>query len=104
MAVQSESPKFHRALRSGGRPYETSWSLLSLTSGAFATASGFDEVTELGYMSSHSVGLVPSDENRRVIHDSVVDGTCRGYGDGSATLYATVEDSNVIIWATVYQP
>jgi hypothetical protein len=101
VAVQSASPKFHRALRNGGRPHEMSWSLHSLNKGcAFAAASGFDEVTEFGYLSSHSVGLVPSDENR-LVHDSIGDGTCCGFEGGSAALYATMDDSNVIIYVSL---
>jgi hypothetical protein len=62
-------------------PYETSWSLQSLTTGANLGESGFDEaltrlneVTKFGYLSSHSVGLVPSNENQLVIHDSIAGG------------------------------
>jgi hypothetical protein len=84
--------RLRRALRNGVRPYETSWSLQSLTTGAVAAASSFDEVTEFGFLSSHSVGLVPSDENRLVIHDCVAGVLCFGYGDGPATLYAAEVD------------
>jgi hypothetical protein len=33
-----------------------------------------------------------------MISDSVGDGTCCGYGDGSAAFYATVDDYNVLIY------
>ena len=47
---------------------------------------------------SQSVCLVPDDEYQLVVLDSVGDGMCCGYGDGSATLYQlTVDDSNVLI-------
>ncbi len=58
----------------------------------------FNEVAELGYLLSQSVCLVPDDEYQLVVLDSVGDGMCCGYGDGSATLYQlTVDDSNVLI-------
>jgi hypothetical protein len=40
-------------------PFETSKSLQSLMTAAVVAASGFE--TELGYFSSHCVGLVPAD-------------------------------------------
>ena len=43
----------------------------SLTTGTTVAASSFDEVIEFGYLSSRIVGLVPSDENRLLVHDSV---------------------------------
>jgi hypothetical protein len=46
---------------------------------------------------NESVGLVPGVDNKLVIHDSVVDGMCCGYGDGSIALYATVHTSDVLI-------
>jgi hypothetical protein len=57
----------------------------------------FNEVAELGYLLSQSVGLVPGDEYQLVILASVGDGMCYGYGDGSVELYATVDDSDVLI-------
>ncbi len=61
--------------------------------------SGFNEVTEFGYWLSHFIGLVPRDENRLVIHDSVAGCMCFGYGDRFAALYATEGDSHLIIKA-----
>ena len=78
-------------------PYETSWSLQSLTTGAVVAASGFGEVTGLGFFLSESVGLVPGDEYQLVILDSVGDGMCCAYGEGSIALYATVDDIDVLI-------
>jgi hypothetical protein len=78
-------------------PYETSWSLRSLTTGAVVAASGFGEVTELGFFLSESVGLVPGDEYQLVILDSVGDGMCCANGEGSIALYATVDDTDVLI-------
>jgi hypothetical protein len=49
-----------------GYPYETSWSLQSLTTGAVA-ASGCNEAADFVYLSSQSVGLVPGDEYQLVI-------------------------------------
>jgi hypothetical protein len=40
-------------------PYEISWSLQSLTTGAVAAASCFKEVAELDYVLLQSVGLAP---------------------------------------------
>jgi hypothetical protein len=57
----------------------TSWLLQSLMTDTTVTASGFDEVTEFGYLSSRCVGLVPSDENRLLVHDYVVDGPAALY-------------------------
>jgi hypothetical protein len=54
-------------------------------------------VTELGYLLSRSVGFVPGDEYQLVILGSVGDAMCCGYGDGSAALNATVNDSGVLI-------
>jgi trypsin len=78
-------------------PGETSWSLQSLTTGVVVAASGFGEVTGLGFLLSQSVGLVPNNEYQLVILDSVGDGMCCGYGDGSIALYAVVDDSDVLI-------
>jgi hypothetical protein len=41
-------------------PYETSWSLQSLTTSAVVAASGFNEVTELGYLLDESDVLITS--------------------------------------------
>jgi hypothetical protein len=68
-------------------PYETSWSLQSLTTDAVATAFGFSEGTERGYLLSQSAGLVPGNEYQLVILDSVGDGMCCGYGDGFTQLW-----------------
>jgi hypothetical protein len=78
-------------------PSETSWSLRSLTTGAVVAASGFGEVTELGFFLSESVGLVPGDEYQLVILDSVGDGMCCANGEGSIALYATIDDTDVLI-------
>jgi hypothetical protein len=43
-------------------PYEASWLLPSLTTGAVAAASGFNEVTKLGNVLSQSAGLALGDE------------------------------------------
>jgi hypothetical protein len=55
-------------------PYKTIGLLQSLTTGSVVAASGFNEVTELGYLLSQSVGLVPGDEHQLVILDAVGDG------------------------------
>jgi trypsin len=78
-------------------PEETSWSLKSLTTGAVAAASGFGEVTELGFSLSDAVVLVPGDEYQLIILDSVGDGMCCAYGEGSIALYATVDDTDVLL-------
>jgi trypsin len=78
-------------------PYETSWSLQSLTTGAIVAASGFDEVTESFLFFSESVGLVPGDEYQLVILDSVGDGMCCFFGEGSIALYATVDGMDELI-------
>jgi hypothetical protein len=52
-----------------GRRYETSWSLQSLTFGAVVAASGVDEITEFGYLSSYSLDFA-STEYWLAIHDS----------------------------------
>jgi hypothetical protein len=47
------------------------------------------------YLSLQSVSLVPDDEHQLVIQDSVAGGMrCGYYGDGSAALFAAVDDSN----------
>ena len=76
--------------------YETSWSLQSLTTGAVVAASGFDEVTESGFFLSESVGLVPGDEYQLVILDSMGDGMCCAFGEGSIALYETVQDIDIL--------
>jgi hypothetical protein len=77
--------------------YETSWSLQSLTTGASVAASGFGDVTESGFFLSESVDLVPGDEYQLVILDSIGDGMCCAYGEGSIALYATVDDTDALI-------
>jgi hypothetical protein len=52
-------------------PYEMSWLLQSLTTGAGVAESGFYEVTKLGYLLSQPVRFVPGDELQRVIIPSV---------------------------------
>jgi hypothetical protein len=63
--------RVRRFLHNGRRSYETSRSLQSLTTGNVVAASGFDEVTNFGYLTSRIVGLVPSDEKWLAAHDSV---------------------------------
>jgi hypothetical protein len=55
------------------------------------------EVTELGHLLWQSVGLVPGDDYQIVILDSIGDGMCLGYGYGSLTLYATADDSELLV-------
>jgi trypsin len=78
-------------------PNETSWSLQSLATGEVVAASGFNEVTESRFFLSESVGLVPGDEYQLVILDSVGDGMCCAFGEGSIALYETVDDTDVLI-------
>jgi hypothetical protein len=68
-----------------------------------AAASGFNEVTELGYWLSQFVGLVTSDEYQLVIHDSVAGGMRCGYGDGSSAFCWTIHTCS-LRQATVRQP
>jgi hypothetical protein len=44
-----------------------------------------------------SIGLVPGGEYQLVILESIGDVMCCGYGDGSAALYATADDSDLLI-------
>ena len=53
-----------------------------MTPGVVVAASGSKKVTELDYLLSQFVGLVPGDEHQLVIHDSVAGGMRCGYGDG----------------------
>jgi hypothetical protein len=46
---------------------------------------------------SQSAGLVPGDEYQLAIPDSVGDGMCCCYGDESDSLYATADNSDVLI-------
>jgi hypothetical protein len=62
-----------------------------LTTGVAVAASGSKKVTEFDYWLSQFVGLVPREEYRLVINDSVTGGMCCGYGDGPAALYTTVD-------------
>jgi hypothetical protein len=66
-----------------------------LTTGVVIAASSFNKVTEFGYWLSQFVDLVPSDEYRLVIRDSVAGdmrfGYGYGYGNGYAALYATMD-------------
>jgi hypothetical protein len=52
-----------------------------LTTGVLIAASGFNKVTEFGYWLLQFVGLIPSNEYRLVIHDSVAGCMRCGYGD-----------------------
>jgi trypsin len=78
-------------------PNETSWSLQSRTTGAVVASSGFNEVAESSFFLSESVGLVPGDEYQLVILDSIGDGMCCGFGEGSIALYETVGGTDVLI-------
>jgi hypothetical protein len=71
--------------------------LQSVTTGAVEAASSFNEATEFCYVLSQSIDLVPGVEYQLVIPDSVGDGMCWGCGDGSASRYAPVDDSDVLI-------
>jgi hypothetical protein len=67
-------------------PYETSWSLQSLATGAVVATSGFNEVTELVDLLSRSTGLVPGGVYQPLVMlDSFGDGMCCGYGDGDGS-------------------
>lgn len=50
-------------------PHETSWLLQSLTNGVVMPCPALTKLPS--YLLSHSVGLVPSNEDQLVIHDSV---------------------------------
>jgi hypothetical protein len=65
------------------------------TTGAVEAASSFNEDTEFCYVLSQSIGLVPGVQCQLAILDSVGDGVCWAYRDGSAALYAT--DSDVLV-------
>ena len=69
----------------------------SHTTGTAVAASGLDEVTKFGYLSSRIVGLVPSDKNPLRVHDSVAAGMCFGYGNGPTDLYTAEDDFHLLI-------
>jgi hypothetical protein len=62
-------------------------------------ASTLNVVTEFGYLSSRIVGLVPSDENRLRVHDSVAGGMRFGYGDEPTALYVAEDDFHLLVTA-----
>jgi hypothetical protein len=82
-AVLAPPPTTGRTTTRTRHSYETSWSLQGLTTDAVA-ACGFNEVTELAYLLSQSVGQAPGDVHQLVILNSVDDGMWCGYGDGPA--------------------
>jgi hypothetical protein len=59
--------------------------------------SGLKRVTEFDSRLLQLVGLVPSDENRLLVHDSVAGGMYFGCGDEPAALRATEDDSHLLI-------
>jgi hypothetical protein len=54
-------------------------------------------VTELGHLLWQSIRLVPGDDYQVVILDSIGDGMCLGYRVASLTLYATADDSELLV-------
>ena len=60
-------------------------------------AGRYRESHDLGHLLWQSVGLVPGDDYQVVILDSIGDGMCLRYGDGSLTLYATADDSELLV-------
>lgn len=72
-------------------PYETSWSLKSRATGKVVASSGFDEVFTPSFSLSQDVELVTGDEYDLEILDSVGDGMCCQFGNGSIALYAIVD-------------
>jgi hypothetical protein len=80
-------------------PYETSWSLQRVSRPVLLLSrlSSLYEVTELGHLLWHSVGVIPGDDYHFVILNSIGDGICLGYGDVSLTLYATADDSELLV-------
>ncbi len=65
-----------------------------ITTCAVVAASGFNEATEFGYLTSQSIDLVSDDEYQRVMRvDSVDDGMRCGYADGSAVLFCDQDGS-----------
>jgi hypothetical protein len=54
-------------------------------------------MTELGDLMWQSVGVVPGNDYHFVILNSIGDGMCLGYGDGSLTRYATANDSELLV-------
>jgi hypothetical protein len=92
-----------RSLHNDRRSYETSWSLQSLTTGNVVAASGFDEVTKFGYLTSRIVDLVPSDEKWLAVHDSVAGCRCFGYGAG-LPLFTQLRMTCLLRQATVREP
>jgi hypothetical protein len=60
---------------------------------AVVAAFGYSEVTDFGHLSSQSVDLVSDDEYQLVMIDSVGEGMCCGYADGSAVLFCDQDGS-----------
>jgi hypothetical protein len=63
------------------------------TTCAVVAAFGYNKVTDFGRMSSQSVDLVSDDEYQLVMLDSVGEGLCCGYVDGSAVLFCDQDGS-----------
>jgi hypothetical protein len=88
---------YHLDVKYDNYPLETSWSLKSLTTGEVVVASEFNEVSELGFFLSRAVDLIAGDEYELEIIDSVGDGMCCLYGEGSINLYATVDRVDALL-------
>ena len=56
----------------------------------------YEHFSESCYLLSQSVGLVPGDEYQLVILDSMGDGMCCAFGEGSIALYETVQDIDIL--------
>jgi hypothetical protein len=72
-------------------PEETRWLLKQVSNNAIIVEYGYNEVNTEGLSLSEKVDLIPGEEYRLVLRDSIGDGMCCDYGEGSIAVYATVD-------------
>jgi trypsin len=72
-------------------PEETRWILRQVSTGANIVEYGYYDINTEGYFLSEPVDLVPGEEYRLIVRDSIGDGMCCDYGQGSIAVYATVD-------------
>jgi hypothetical protein len=81
-------------------PRETRWFLKQLSTGTNIVEYGFDEVDTEGLSLSQSVNLIPGQEYRLAVRDSVGDGIYCDYGEGAIAVYATVDGVEEVLAST----
>jgi trypsin len=72
-------------------PEETRWFLKQVSTGTTVVEYGFGDVVTPGISFSESIDLIPGQSYRLSLRDTIGDGMCCDYGEGSIVVYATVD-------------